>query len=64
MFAARLVSVTSRAAVAVRATSGARCMSANADALSGTVKWFNPKKGFGFIEPADTKVPEREPAAG
>ena len=19
----------------------------------GTVKWFNPEKGFGFIEPAD-----------
>ncbi len=21
--------------------------------ITGTVKWFNPTKGFGFIEPAD-----------
>ena len=23
------------------------------DLKQGTVKWFNDKKGFGFIEPAD-----------
>ena len=28
-------------------------LSTSADKLQGTVKWFDVKKGFGFISPAD-----------
>ena len=32
---------------------GPNGISVEADMASGTVKWFNPTKGFGFIEPEE-----------
>ncbi|KAA0152190.1 hypothetical protein FNF27_03706 [Cafeteria roenbergensis] len=51
MLAARFSSAMRVAVASAQPAAAARAMSTAGGALSGTVQWFNPKKGYGFIVP-------------